>query len=97
MTTGKTLQRKQAPKAKMYEEKKLKYIINITIKSQQMPNTGIGNNGADRHSLDPDCSYGRVYDEGQGRKLPNRSVAIIHEKLTSMLEVYLFLNIPGPL
>lgn len=28
----------------MYEEKKQKYIINITIKSQQMPNIGIGNN-----------------------------------------------------
>lgn len=38
MTTGKMLQRKQVLKAKMYEEKKQKNIINTTIKSQQMPN-----------------------------------------------------------
>lgn len=44
MTTGKTLPRKQLLKAKMYEEEKHKYIINISIKSPQMPNTGIGNN-----------------------------------------------------
>lgn len=44
MTTGETLQRKQVLKAKMYEGKKQKYVINITIKSQQMPNIGIGNN-----------------------------------------------------
>lgn len=44
MTTGKTLQRKQVLKAQMYEGKKQKYVINTTIKSQQMPNTGTGNN-----------------------------------------------------
>lgn len=37
------LQREQVLKATMCEEKKQKYII-FTIKSQQMPNTGTGNN-----------------------------------------------------
>lgn len=44
MTTGKKMPRKQVLKAKTYEEKNHKYFINISIKSPQMPNTGIGNN-----------------------------------------------------
>lgn len=44
MTTGKTMPRKQVLRAKMYEEENHKCIINISIKSPQMPNTGIGNN-----------------------------------------------------
>lgn len=44
MATDKKMPRKQVLKAKTYEEEKHKYFINISIKSPQMPNTGIGNN-----------------------------------------------------
>lgn len=44
MATEKKMPRKQVLKAKTYEGEKHKYFINISIKSPQMPNTGIGNN-----------------------------------------------------
>lgn len=81
----------------MYDEKKQKkIIINIIIKSQQTPNSGVCNKMLVDTSYYPACSYRRVYYEGYSGKLPNYSVALIHEKLTSTLEVFLILNILGP-
>lgn len=44
MATEKKMARKQVLKDKTYEGEKHKYFINISIKSPQVPNTGIGNN-----------------------------------------------------